>query len=192
MKKGLLIVAAFSVLAWAAPSFAFVDGEVFGGYSFGGSYESPSAISGIKENVKVKGWDYGARVHATDSILFFDFGVGGFFQQHPLEYSSNSSYKVVNSTFGFDGYARFNLIPVVKPYARVGLSFIGYNETKGGDTKKSDWKAFNSYYTGAGLAFSLPVPVVDIMIFAEYLYNHQIYSGKLTGNTINAGVSVGI
>ena len=155
------------MFAWAAPSFAFIDGELFGGYSFGGSYQSPSAITGIKENVKVKGWDYGARVHATQSILFFTLGAGGFFNQHPLEYSADSSYKVVNSTFGFDGYARFNLIPVVKPYARVGLAFVGYNETKGGDNKKSDWKAFNSYYTGLGIAFALPIPIVDVMVFGR-------------------------
>ena len=192
MKKIVMIcslAAAFSLVS--APSFALVDGEVFGGYSFKGKFEEPSA----DKNVTVDGWGYGARAHLTGGFLVLDYGMGGFYQRKPLDFSLyDTSYSVVNNTYGFDAFFRLNIpLVFIKPYVRAGLAIADYNKVKQGSAKiDSDTEYFNSYYTGIGVGFSLPIPVVTLMVYGEYLYNHQIHAGKLTGNTFNLGISLGI
>ena len=178
----------------ATPSYALIDGEVFGGYSFAGKFSTPEMAGVSGTDVTVKGFGYGARAHFPDGFFIFTYGVGGYYQRKPLEYSiANQSAKLINNNYGFDGYFRLDLIPIVKPYLRAGLSIADYNNAQQGNTTvKMKTTYFNSYYTGIGVGFSLPIPVVTLMIFGEYLYNHQIYSGKLTGNTMNLGVSLGI
>ena len=197
MKKVYSLIIAAAVVAWAVPSFALVDVEGYGGLSFAGKFETPDKTAtgaAASESVKVKGWDYGARAHYTDGFLIFDYGIGAFYQQKPLSYSLLSTdYKAVNTTSGADCYLRLGIIPVVKPFVRAGLAVTDYVETKAGGTKiKSDMKYFNSYYTGGGIGFTLPVPLVTIMFFGEYLYNRQIHSGKMTGSNVNFGLSLGI
>ena len=196
MKRSLMIGAVMAVLAFVStPSFALIDGEVYGGYNFAGKFSAPAMAGVTSKDVKVSGFDYGARAHLTGGLLIVDYGLGGYFQRKPLEYSlSSKTYELMNINYGFDGFIRLNLpvIPI-KPYARAGLSIADYNEAKQGNTTaKLDTKYFNSYYTGFGVGLSLPIPVVLLMVYGEYLYNHQIYSGKLTGNTFNVGISLGI
>lgn len=189
MKKVYSLIVAAAVIAWAVPSFALVDVEGYGGLTFAGK-----AASGTSETLKVSGWDYGARAHLTGGFIIVDYGVGGYYQQKPLDGKIGSTnFDVSNTSFGGDCFLRLSIIPVVKPYVRAGLAFADYVETKAdGGYKKSNWKGFNSYYTGIGVGLALPIPVVTLMVFGEYLYNHQIYSGKLTGNNINFGISLGL
>jgi len=189
MKRLFILAVTAAVLVWAAPSFALVDGEVFGGYNFGGEYRGV----GLQDSYSINGGDYGARAHLTGGFLIVDYGLGGYFQQRPLDFDvASKSYTLVNTNYGFDGFLRLGLIPIVKPYLRAGLSIADYNEAKGNSQTRSETKYFNSYYTGIGVGLTLPVPVVTLMVYGEYLYNHQIYTGKLTGNTFNLGISLGI
>ena len=57
MKVYSLIVMA-ACIAWAAPSFALVDVEGYGGLSFAGKFETPSGAAASEESVKVKGWEF--------------------------------------------------------------------------------------------------------------------------------------
>jgi hypothetical protein len=192
MKRVYSLIIAAAVIAWAVPSFALVDGEVYGGLTLGGDYKLSG--DGYNKTVNVNGWGYGARAHLTGGLIVVDYGIGGFYQQKPLDAKIGSTkFDVTNTSFGGDCFLRLGIIPVVKPYVRAGLAFADYVESKAsGVTTKSNWKGFNSYYTGFGVGLALPIPVVTLMVFGEYLYNHQIYSGKLTGNNINFGISLGL
>jgi hypothetical protein len=37
-----------------------------------------------------------------------------------------------------------------------------------------------------------PLPILDLMIYGEYLYNTRLFGRRLDVNTINFGVLVGI
>jgi len=180
-----MIMFLFAVMCLVtAPAFALVDGEIYGGRTFSGSYESGSS------SVDLKGWDYGARVHLTSSGFILSTGFGLFFQRAPLNYDvMNRTYDVSKVNIGPDAFARLEIIPVLKPYVRAGVSAYEYLDADGAKTEK---KYFNSYYYGAGIGIAAPTPVLSLMIFAEYLNNRRFYGDKLTLHTVNAGVSVGI
>ncbi|HEY1405321.1 MAG TPA: outer membrane beta-barrel protein, partial [Spirochaetota bacterium] len=122
-----------------------------------------------------------------------NFGIGLFVQKTPLDYDYQSrSYTITRTNFGPDVYGRLTIIPFIKPYARIGLSAYEYASVKGAGQTKTNKKYFNTYYAGVGVGLQPAVPVVDFMIFGEYLYNKRFKGGNLIGHTINVGVSLGI
>jgi hypothetical protein len=185
MKRLLSVVAFVAIIGLSAPAFAFIDGELFGGYNFSGSYAS--AVKTVDTN----GGNYGGRVHLTTGLLFFKLGGGAFGQYTPMKYDLNSkSYDLKKTNIGPDLYLQFTLIPVLKPYIRGGVSV--YESLQDKYKNNTTTKFFNTAYYGAGLGFELPVPIVTIQIFGEYLYNTRIFGDKLNVNTVNVGVSAGI
>lgn len=187
MRKIVVVSTIAAVLLAAVPSFAFIDAEVFGGYNMAGKIEADG------QKFDVDGWNYGARAHLTNSLILMNMGFGAFLQKTPLEFSvSSQDYKFTRTNTGLDMYAGLNLL-MLNPYARVGLSFFEYVSDKGGTTNSNEWKYFNYYYAGVGLGFSLPMPVVRIMVFGEYLYNKRFKGGNdIVYHTINFGASIGI
>lgn len=184
MKRLFSIAALFAVIGISAPAFAFIDGELFGGYNFSGSYKTD-----IK-TVDTKGANYGGRVHFTGGLPFFHFGAGMFVQYTPMKYDLLSkSYDLKKTNIGPDVYLRFTLIPVLKPYVRGGISFYEKLADKGTTTNT---KFFNTAYYGVGLGLQPPIPILDLMIYGEYLYNTRLFGKKLDVNTVNFGIMVGI
>ena len=57
--------------------------------------------------------------------------------------------------------------------------------------RMAEWLAAHLRSLGVENVAVLPTNGYPI-VYGEYLYNHQIYSGKLTGNNINFGISLGL
>jgi hypothetical protein len=166
-----------------APAFAFVDGELYGGYNFSGKITSDSS------SYDLKGANYGARFHFTSSGMLFSTGAGLFYQKSPLKLDTAAGKIDTKKTdIGPDAFARIEIIPVLKPYVRAGLSVYQKVDIDGSSAEK---KYFKSYYYGAGLGLAAPTPLLNLMIFGEYLNSRRFSGDKLTLHTINGGVSIG-
>jgi hypothetical protein len=181
MKKLILMI--IMTVVCAGPSFALVDGELYGGYSLNSKYKTPGT------SIDIKGPDYGARAHMTLGAIIFKTGVGLYYQKSTLKYKGFDTESKKNN-LGADGFLRLTFTSVVQPYVRAGLS--AYETLDNGAGTKIEKKYFNSYYVGGGVAFVAPLPIVDLMVFGEYLYGNRFKGDKIQLNTINGGVSVGI
>jgi len=129
MKKLLAASALFVMIGISVPASAFIDGELFGGYNFQGSYTTD-----IK-TVSVTGINYGGRVHLNGGLLgIASYGVGIFGENTPLKYSqTGASYNLQKTDIGPDVYVRLGIIPVLKPYVRTGFSFYEYTKDNYGN-----------------------------------------------------------
>jgi Outer membrane protein beta-barrel domain len=182
MKRFIMMI--IMAVAFAGPSFALVDGELYGGYNFGKYTTAGSSLD-------LKGTDYGARAHMTLGAIAFKIGVGLYYQKSTLKFDvAGTEYDIKKNNFGTDAFLRLTLTSVVQPYGRVGLST--YETIDNGSGTDVEKKYFNSYYVGGGLAFVAPLPIVDLMVFGEYLYGNRFKGDKIQTHTINGGVSVGI
>jgi hypothetical protein len=181
MKRLILMI--IMAVVCAGPSFALVDGELYGGYNFKGQYKTTGS------SIDLKGPDYGIRGHFTTGGIFLTTGLGLYYQKATLKYEGYSAdFKKDN--FGADMYARLSIIPILKPYARFGLS--AYEKIDNGSGTAVEKKYFNSYYWGIGTALAAPIPGIDLMVFVEYLNGNRFKGDKIQLHTINGGVSVGI
>jgi hypothetical protein len=187
MKRSVFVLALGALFLIARPSFALIDGEIFGGYTYGGKLDAGS------ENVNLSGWNYGIRGHLNRDFAVFKIGLGGYLQKSPLTFDLLSqNYKYERTNIGSDLYIRLTPFPLVKPYARLGISFVEYGTTKGGGSSSSQWKYFNTYYVGGGIGLMPPIPMIDIMVYAEYLYNSRFSGGtKMICHTIDVGFLFG-
>ncbi len=194
MKKGLFLFLLAAVIMLPLESFALVDGEVYGGYTFSGEVDGTSMED-------VTGFSYGARAHYTTSFLIVTFGIGPYLQYAPLNVEMNVLNNTIEAdmnkmTIGLDVYNKFDvpLVPL-KPYLRYGLAMYDKTTVTVDSTETSESKYFQMYYGGLGLALTaIPVPIVDFQIFTEYLYEYSKISDddNLKGHKVNLGVSVGI
>ena len=179
-------------------SYALVDASVYGGYDFGGKLEG---ATGTKD-ADVNGYHYGARVHANTGIpMVFSIGGGMFYQIAPLKYKvAGKKEDLKKETLGIDVYAQLEL-PVlpVYPYVRYGIAIndkvdvTSKDVTTGESRTDTLKKAFKSSYYGIGIAYSvLDAAVLDVQIFAEYLYttSKQEKDVKLKGNAVNIGAQI--
>jgi hypothetical protein len=183
MKRLILMI--IMAVACAGPSFAIVDGELYGGYNLKSQYITNGSTRDMK------GPDYGARAHFTTGGILLTTGIGVYYQKTKFKYDLlNTSYDFKKDNFGGDIFARISIIPVFKPYARAGLS--AYEKIDYGSGTKIEKKYFNSYYVGVGAGLAAPLPGIDLMLFAEYLYGNRFTGDKIKTNTINGGISVGI
>lgn len=187
MKKLVALAVIAAAFVMVKPASALIDGELFGGYNFAGTLDAGT------KNVDLKGWTYGARAHFTSGLYIVDFGAGLFFQRTPLDFDYQSrSYTITRTDIGPDVYGRLTVIPFIKPYVRAGLSAYEYSKVKGAGSSETDKKYFNNYYAGIGAGFQPAIPVVNFMVFAEYLYNKRFKGDELIGHTVNVGISLGI
>jgi hypothetical protein len=188
MKQIMVFAALIAVFFAARPSFALVDAEVYGGYSFKNNFDDATS-----DATKAKGWAVGLRAHLTGGNTFFDYGAGAFYQRTPLKYKeSGIEVKYTRDSFGPDAYLRIAILPLIKPYGRIGMSVYDKEKLSAtGYPTETQTKKFSSYYFGFGAGIMPPLPGIDLMIFAEYLYNKKYKGGKSSNNTINAGVSLG-
>lgn len=187
MKKLMFIVLAAVLIFFPVKSFALVDASLYGGYTFSGELKAPA----FSTNPSLTGMAYGGRAHFTGAFIILDYGIGGFVQYSPLEYKfADRSYNSKKTDYGIDAFVGVWIIPLIEPYVRGGYSF--YQKVDVGSDSVAKW--FPQYYYGAGLALKLPLPVLKLQLFVEYLRSaaDQKDSIKLIGNTVNAGVTVGI
>jgi hypothetical protein len=188
MKRTMTFLALVAVFFAARPSFALIDAEVYGGYSFKNNIDGATS-----DATKAKGWAVGLRAHLTGGNTLFDYGAGAFYQRTPLKFKEGGiEVKYTRDSFGPDAYLRIAILPLIKPYGRIGMSVYDREKIYAkGIIDDTQTKKFSSYYFGFGAGIMPPIPGVDLMIFAEYLYNKKYKGGKVTNNTINAGVSLG-
>jgi len=172
MKKiqGIIIILACLLVFMPGQSFALINMEVFTGSSFEGR------VAGLEAEDDVSGMNYGFRFNALYRIPVFDFGLGGFMQGSPLTYEmKGETYKLNKLTLGIDSFARFKPeIAPVYPYIRAGLAIYDKSETTMVNSDDISITEFNfraSYY-GLGVSYPLvPMPVIDVHLFMEYLYD---------------------
>jgi hypothetical protein len=177
-------------------SFALVDAEIYGGYTFNGDVDDDASA----ESDTPKGPSYGFRGHFTSSIIFIKIGLGGFMQYSQLDYdlelgNNTTSVSTDKTTYGLDGYAKLDLplIPV-KPYMRIGVALYDKIESDISGSTNSETEHFNSFYYGIGLAFTvLPLPIVDVQLFGEYLYNKSSFDDTtIICHNFNVGAQIAI
>ncbi|MDA3899708.1 MAG: hypothetical protein PF637_04210 [Spirochaetes bacterium] len=170
LKKSLIVLLMFGTILIPSGLFALINMEVFTGSSFAGK------IAGQDSESSVSGMNYGFRFNALYRIPFFDFGLGGYMQGSPLTYElDNETYKLNKLSLGLDSFARFKpeLLPVF-PYIRAGLAVYDKSETtmlNSDDITISEFNFDASYY-GLGVSYPLvPMPIIDVHLFMEYLYD---------------------
>lgn len=177
--------------------FALVNVEAYGGYTFGGEISEVDAES-------VKGFGFGFRAHYYDEIAIFGWGVGGYAQFSPLNYEmtvmgTDTEADYDRTTLGFDGFITLNipLIPL-HPYVRGGIAAYDKAVTEytinGVKTTSTESDSFGMYYGGVGLSFSvLPLPILSVQVFGEYLYEYSDVDGQtLKNHRVNIGAIVRI
>lgn len=189
MKKYLLALLVLSLITiLPAKSYALVDAEIFGGYTFDGEVSGDNATG-----EDLSGPNYGFRAHFNNTIVLFDVGLGGFVQYSKLSFDiSGSDQDVTRTSKGFDGYIKLNLPAIpLKPYVRAG--WIIHDKTEFEDSTETEWNT--GLYYGAGVAFSvLPLPVLSVQIYGEYIYNKGDVSNdsEVVSHTINIGALASI
>lgn len=184
-----------SLLAFFMPTsaFAIMNMEVFSGYTFGGK------VGELETTRSAAGSNFGFRFNALYRIPIADFGLGAFMQAAPLRYSINDDrYELFKLSTGIDSFARYkNESWPVYPYVRYGLALYDKSETSlidSGDITITEFR-FKAYYLGGGISYPLvPMPVIDVHIFLEYLYDtSQIADDSyLRCNKFNIGVFMSI
>lgn len=188
-KTGTFFAILAALILIPASGYALVDASVYGGYAFGGELDS-----GAGDTADVDGYHYGARAHVNLGIpLVFSVGAGLFYQIAPMEYEADGdSDDLTQKTLGIDAYAQLELpfLPVY-PFVRYGIAIKDEVEVTYGSTTSTFEESFKSSYYGAGITYSLlDAVVIDIQLFAEYLYTttKQEDDVELKGNAINIGV----
>lgn len=190
--KSVLLLFILALVMVPAASYALIDASVYGGYAFA-SMESEAATKDIT------GWEYGCRGHINTGIpMLLTIGVGGFYQVMPLETEiAGETVDVTKTTYGIDVYAQLDLpILPVNPFVRYGIAIKDELEVELANSRSENlsdnWK---SSYVGGGLAYPLfDLVVIDLKIFAEYLYTttKQENDIKINGHVVNAGLQLSI
>ncbi|MBN1501646.1 MAG: hypothetical protein JW982_15920 [Spirochaetes bacterium] len=193
MKK-LIFTAILAVFLMPASVFALVNAEVYGGYSFAGEISDTDIDS-------VKGLGYGFRAHYYDEILILGYGIGGFAQYTPLKgeitiLNNTEDVEFNKTVYGFDGFLTLNvpLLPL-HPYVRGGFSIYDKTQIVYPSVDDTNVEYFSSYYGGVGLSLGiLPLPVLSVQIFAEYIYEYSALqdSSEFTGHKVNIGALIRI
>lgn len=196
MKKYLIVLIILISLIIPTQAFALINGEIYGGYSFEGEAEIEDS-----DTFSVQGFGYGARLHFYNTFAIIGYGIGGFAQKSPLEGeikigSDKEDIDFNKTNYGIDGFVNLAipLIPV-HPYVRGGISIYETIETEfevsGSTETETEKNYFQSYYGGFGLSFKvLPLPILSVEIFAEYLYEYSILQdsgGEFKGHRVNFG-----
>ena len=196
MKKYLILLIILISLIIPSQAFALINAEIYGGYSFEGEAEIEDT-----DSASVSGLGYGARIHFYSNIAIIGYGVGGFAQKSPLEGeikidSDKEDFDFNRTNYGLDGFINLTIpmIPI-HPYVRGGISIYETIETEyevnGSTETETDKSYFQSYYGGFGLSLKvLPLPVLSVEIFAEYLYEYSILQeseGEFKGHRVNIG-----
>lgn len=196
MKRLIIAVIFFSILI-PSSAFALVNVEAYGGYSFGGEISDVDAES-------VKGLGGGFRGHYYDEIAIIGWGAGLYAQFSPLEYDATIGGQDVTvaydkTTYGVDGFITLNvpLIPL-HPYLRAGMSIydnaVDEYTLNGSKYSTNETEYFNMYYGGIGFSMTvLPLPVISVQVFAEYLYEYSKSGDQtLKNHRINVGTAIRI
>lgn len=177
MKKIKMIIVSLTIALFIpAASFALIEAGLYGGYSGSGDTD-------------MSGYHYGAIGHFTWSLpLLATFGVGGYYQQGSLSDSTND---IKRKTAGLDVFGRVDLpfLPL-KPYGRMSTSAW---DRVSGDIS-GDTRYFKDYSMGGGLAWFMPLPIVSLQLYTEYLYTiYNFHEGEREScHTVNLGVKAGI
>ncbi len=190
--KRFIFAALLVIFLLPVSAFALVNAEVYGGYSFAGEISEIDAES-------VQGFGYGFRAHFYNEFIIFGYGIGGFAQYSPLEGELKISGDMEpvdfnKTTYGLDGFLTLNvpLLPI-HPYMRGGVSIYEKTDVIVDKNSEENSEMFKSYYGGFGLSLGvLPLPVLSVQIFAEYLYEYSALEddAKFTGHKVHLGALV--
>ncbi len=175
------------------PSFSLMNMEVFSGYTFAGT------VGDLETTKDASGSNYGFRFNALYRVPFADFGLGAFMQAAPLEYSmGKDDYELFKLSSGVDTFARYkNDTWFLLPYMRYGIALYDKSETKllnSQDITITEFR-FKASYFGGGVSYPIvPMPVIDVHLFLEYLYDtSQIADDSyLRCNKMNFGLFMSI
>jgi hypothetical protein len=186
MKKIILCILFFLA---TLPAYAVMNMEAFYGTAFGGSFASLDATEDIS------GSNYGFRVNALYRLTHADLGLGTFFQSTPMEYTSNGNHYELNKlSLGLDSFVRYkNDSWLILPYVRFGLALYDKTEQRFIEEENISIseKRFKAGYGGFGVSYPLvPMPVIDVNAFLEYLYDYSRIDQNSTVKThkINFGI----
>lgn len=165
-----------ALLLIPSTSFALVDANLMGGYSFQGKVDG---ISGTQD-----GWDLGLTAHINfDLLVFLQFGIGASYDWSNLDWADD------RNQIGLDLYGQINIpfLPI-SPYVRFNTAVW---DKVSGAIDSTEY--FKSYKFGGGILFTvLPIPkVFKLQLFGEYMYNfakagsldvknHTVYLGIRT------------
>ncbi|PKL39828.1 MAG: hypothetical protein CVV44_06295 [Spirochaetae bacterium HGW-Spirochaetae-1] len=180
--KSFIIAAGFLLLIPTA-SFAIVDVGAYGGYAFGTEIEGT--------NVDPAGFEYGLDAHLNVTYLvILKLGVGAFYQGSVLKYGSSSDYD--KKIIGLDIYNQVD-IPLfpIDPYVKFNTAIWEKVDTS---SSYNSTEFFKAYSIGGGLLFTiLPLPVMKVQLFGEYLYSIAKQDGqKATGHAVHLGLRLDI
>ncbi|MFW6365415.1 MAG: hypothetical protein ACOC2H_02945 [Spirochaetota bacterium] len=191
--KRLLLPVGLVLMLIPSPVYCLMNMEVFSGYTFAGQ------VGELETTNDASGLNSGFRFNALYRIPAADFGLGGFMQAAPLRYSiDDKNYELFKLSMGIDTFIRYknDSIPVY-PYVRYGLAIYDKSETKlinSNDITINEFRFKASYY-GIGVSYPIvPMPVIDVHVFLEYLYDiSQIGDDSyLRCNKINIGMFMSI
>jgi hypothetical protein len=160
MKKYILLLS--FIIFIPVHSFAWIDGSVYGGYTFLGNVEVADA-----NYDDVTGYDYGAMAHLNLNLSFVLLGFGLNYQAGSFKYDAgteNADFRI-KSSWGPDFLLIIKISEKANPFARIGFSIADNLEYDYGIEKKDKTRFLNSGWWALGYAFQ---PVSYIMIFAEY------------------------
>lgn len=174
MKRLTLAAALASALLFIpTASFALVDVNLYGGYTFSGKLEG---ISGTQD-----GWEMGLTTHINfDVLVFFQFGAGASYEWTNMDWTDKNQV-------GLDLYGMLNIpfIPV-SPYVRFNTAIWDKIE---GQLDSTEY--FKTYSFGGGIILTvLPIPgVFKLQLFGEYMYNFSEHSSReVTDHSFYLGV----
>lgn len=189
----MLTAAAAVSLLLPSSALALMNMEVFSGYTFGGS------VGKLETTRSAAGSNFGFRFNGLYRIPEADFGLGTYMQAAPLKYSiDDRDYELFKLSMGIDTFARYknDKLPVY-PYIRYGLAIYDKSETKlinSNDITITEFRFKASYYS-FGVSYPIvPMPVIDVHLFLEYMYDiSQIGDDSyLRCNRINVGMFMSI
>ncbi len=187
--KFLKVILFICILSISSSAFAIMNIEAYSGYNFFGGIDNLDT----KENIS--GFGFGFRGDFLYRYESFSLGFGGYGELSPLFYKfAADEYALTKITFGVDSFARWKVPNYeVMPYIRGGFGLYDRSETKliSSNNIAVNVFSFNSYYMGGGIAYSvIPLPVINVQVFCEYLYNiSQIRkNSRLEINKINIGL----
>ena len=160
MKKRFLTI--FFIIIIPVQCFAWIDGSIYGGYTFHGDVEIVD--SHYKD---VKGYDYGAMFHLNLNPDMFLLGFGLNYQEGNIKYDmagEEADFKI-KSSWGPDIILMIKISDKANPFVRIGFSLIDNLEYDYGSKQKDKTRFINSGWWAIGYAYQ---PVPHLLIFAEY------------------------
>jgi len=159
MKKYFLLLL---ILIFPVQSFAWIDGSVYGGYTFLGDVEVHDS-----DYDDVRGYDYGVMGHLNLNLSLILLGFGLNYQAGNFKYDTgdeNADFQI-KSSWGPDILLMLKISDTANPFVRIGFSFIDELEYDYGIEKKDKIRILNSGWWAIGYAYK---PISYFLIFTEY------------------------